>query len=64
VGDHPDAPEYSGPPLAMRGEAHFQLGESPETNPSTNTKPIRGRVLLKYYPNRVLITLINGESLG
>jgi len=64
VGGHPDAPEFSGPPLAMRGEAHFQRGESPKTNPSTNTKPIRGCILFKYYPNWVIITLIKGEFLG
>ena len=64
MGDHPDAQEYSGPQLVVCGGTHFQLGESPKTNPSTNTKPASGCVQRKYYPNRVYITLIKDEFLG
>jgi len=64
MGDHPGALENSGSQLAVCGGTHFQLGESPKTNPSTNTKPAIGCVLRKYYPNQVNITLIKSESLG
>jgi hypothetical protein len=64
VGDHPDAPENSGSQLVVRGGTQIQLGESPKTNSSTITIPAYECVLLVYYPNKVIITLIIGEFLG